>query len=130
MTVSNTASVSATINSLLSGSSTSTSNTSGTYSQLKTALNEAIAAGSGSALPLYQSLVTLSKSESSSDSSASQTYNAKGLLTSLKLATNLSDPLLQTEDSSQTTGLLGNSSTSGSSLSALYAAIGAAGSDS
>lgn len=126
MTASINASVSTILNSLHSDAgSTSTSNTSGSYGQLKTALNQAIANGSGDALPLYQSLVTLSKNDSSSDATAAQTYNAKGLLTALKFATNLSNPLLQSEDTSEVNGLLGNT-TNGTSLAALYASIEAA----
>lgn len=127
MTASINASASTIINSLRSETAnTSTSDTSGNYSQLKTALNQAIADGSGNALPLYQILVTLSKNDSSGDATASQTYNAKGLLTALKFATNLSNPLLQSEDSSEINGLFGNT-TNGTSLTALYASIEAAG---
>lgn len=126
MTSSINASVSTILNSLQSDAgSTSTSNTSGSYGRLKTALNQAITNGSGDALPLYQSLVTLSKNDSSSDATAAQTYNAKGLLTALKFATNLSNPLLQSEDTSEANALIGNT-TNGTSLAALYASIEAA----
>lgn len=130
MTVSSTASVSATINTLLSGtgSTNTTTKHSATYNQLKTALDAAIASGSGSAVPLYQSLVTLSKNENSDDATAAQTYDAKGLLTKLRLATNLSDPLLQSEEATKTSGLPGGAANN-TSLSALYAAIGKAGND-
>lgn len=135
MTFSSTSSITSTINSLLSGSSSTnasnasnTSTASGTYSQLKTALDEAIASGSGSALPLYRSLVTLSQRDNDSATTASQTYNAKGLLTALSIATTLNDPLLQTEEKAETTGLPGNTANS-TSLSALYAAISRAGNE-
>jgi len=112
------------LNSLLASS---TSSSSSKYSQLQSVVDDAIAAGDGTALSLYQSFVTLSnaasstESTSSTDSTTSATYTAKGLLNAINSAQLENNPLLSGSDT--TSSSVFGTSSDNSTLSALYQQI-------
>jgi hypothetical protein len=115
------------LNSLLASSTSSTSSTSSKYSQLQSVVDDAIAAGDGTALSLYQSFVTLSnaassaESTSSTDTTTSATYTAKGLLNAINSAQLENNPLLSGSDT--TSSSVFGTSSDNSTLSALYQQI-------
>jgi hypothetical protein len=72
------------------------SNNSGSIgSQLMTAIEQMGTSSATTQDPLLDSNVNLSSGTSSTDASASQTYNAQGLLSQVQSAMMLNDPLLQ-----------------------------------